>query len=911
MQTCVGLDITSTIPHYRNLLNDCQGCESGLNSVNFDETTIEQQIIQLLERTAEELGQTVNLHEQLNELSKTGSLDKPPRSVMKTGAISGESLNVPSIGARFSQAHSNPLNSYEPQMPTISKSGVGLTPPKYVPMPSTAEFPEFPITESISSLNAEIPTRLTPQTSRLSGPFNSGNYQSLRSYGGNGKGFTSSSSPYSNLHSSPGQPLKTSTPRSMPEIPEQPTPIPPIMESIAMPKIPPDSSDSEEQRPFGYQANLTFFQQREKEAMAKSQGATQLTGQPKQTLLNYLELRYGTRNLEFCLMVLDVINYNDISNKIALSADLHGTEHNGLDPLNIFHIFLASKNPKNLKNHCFELKNEHLQYLGELTTLNLISYHDTFSIFNFNFSDNGSQPYELTPTTQMPATIGIAPGTIDLNARLSSSDTSGFFKQVEQRARSNDAFQNPMKEDSVSDVLARADTLEENLSMTSVDIRGENNTNQESTCIQLCIFNFCSLTDVSDVKKPEDQPFIREIEVQMPSKQEIKRQIKTEPINFDPLKKSRRSKKNSSATRTGKKMPRNSHKKHRDYSMPPEKYFSPEESIDISSDYHQPSRPRRQISSSPTSSLSSSSSDDVVVNHPSKGMSSQKKSRGHQSIVMKPAGMDIKAGFESRRSSSSSSSSSSTSSSTTSSSTSSSSSGRGRTRKNRSLSSSSSSSTSISLSNSIDSPVKESKRPSRSPSTIIRIEPINYEAKPKKNKAMKSARRKSKSPLPPYTRRGLRAKHHPRFLTQQQNPRYQPHQPQAHKEFAYQQQKQMGQSEPIQEIVVKNCEPEFETCSHIEKGEVSNQNNCQSSVVLRHVCLKCQKNLNKGKAIVRRCSVSASPTRREIPENFRLNRSAGAPIQRVQNHPHSEIRKQGTRSQSPKYVTCRLYHLYD
>ncbi|VDL57804.1 unnamed protein product [Hymenolepis diminuta] len=71
--------------------------------------------------------------------------------------------------------------------------------------------------------------------SRLSGPITQGNYQSLRPFGTLSKGPISSSSPYSNLRGSPGQPLKTSTPRSMPEIPEQSTPTPPITESIAVP----------------------------------------------------------------------------------------------------------------------------------------------------------------------------------------------------------------------------------------------------------------------------------------------------------------------------------------------------------------------------------------------------------------------------------------------------------------------------------------------------------------------------------------------------------------------------------------------------------------------------------------------------------------------------------------------------
>ncbi|VDD74854.1 unnamed protein product [Mesocestoides corti] len=48
---------------------------------------------------------------------------------------------------------------------------------------------------------------------------------------------------------------------------------------------------------------------------------------------------------------------------------------------------------------------------------------------------------------------------------------------------------------------------------------------------------------------------------------------------------------------------------------------------------------------------------------------------------------------------------------------------------------------------------------------------------------------------------------------------------------------------PVGKIVVENCEPEFETCPHMD--------NCQSSVVLRHVCKKCQKDLEKGRPLIR------------------------------------------------------------
>ncbi|KAM3172512.1 hypothetical protein ACTXT7_014363 [Hymenolepis weldensis] len=306
------------------------------------------------------------------------------------------------------------------------------------------------------------------------------------------------------------------------------------------------------------------------------------------------------------------------------------------------------------------------------------------------------------------------------------------------------------------------------------------------------------------------------------------------------------SKKSSSKTPSGTKMPKHSHKKHRDYSMQPD--------------------PKRLLSSSSTSSLSTSSSDEVGVTRSSKTKPSQQKSHGRRSkskpvyLVQdqkRPSSRGELPQFTSTTSTSSSSSSS-----TSSSSSSSSSSGRGRTRKTRSQCSSSSSSSSSNVS-----PVRRGKRSSHSPSAIIKITPVMYETKPKRNKPVKSAPRKSKSPVPVQACQDKSASHCPHPHPH----RHHPHQPPFHNEFAYQQQQQMGQSEPIQQIVVENCEPEFETCPHIKKGKVSNQNSCQSSVVLRHVCLKCQKSLDQGRPIVRRSSISGNMERRISQKNGRRN----------------------------------------
>ncbi|VDL60243.1 unnamed protein product [Hymenolepis diminuta] len=168
IHTCIGLDLTATIPHYRALLNECQGCESGLDSVNFDEATIEQQTLQLLEQTGEELGQNIHLYDRLDELSRTGSLDQLTRDVMPTGSINGGPFRL-STSIKAPQAPSTPVKPSEPSMQKLitSTSVVEVAPTKSAPMPSPAEFPDFPGTESVSSSNFEPPTasvsRLTAQ----------------------------------------------------------------------------------------------------------------------------------------------------------------------------------------------------------------------------------------------------------------------------------------------------------------------------------------------------------------------------------------------------------------------------------------------------------------------------------------------------------------------------------------------------------------------------------------------------------------------------------------------------------------------------------------------------------------------------------------------------------------------------
>ncbi|KAL5960826.1 hypothetical protein TSMEX_011495, partial [Taenia solium] len=140
-------------------------------------------------------------------------------------------------------------------------------------------------------------------------------------------------------------------------------------------------------------------------------------------------------------------------------------------------------------------------------------------------------------------------------------------------------------------------------------------------------------------------------------------------------------------------------------------------------------------------------------------------------------------------------------------------------------------SSSSSPSGSNSSPAGRKMGTRQSPAALIRIEPLIFETIPKK-KVMKNVARKGKNPI------GGQGhcchQHHSH-----------------HRDFN----RQKHQMSPIEQIVVENCEPEFETCPHVESGKIINPINCQSSVVLRHVCKKCQRNLDKGRAVVRQAQL--------------------------------------------------------
>lgn len=356
-----------------------------------------------------------------------------------------------------------------------------------------------------------------------------------------------------------------------------------------------------------------------------------------------------------------------------------------------------------------------------------------------------------------------------------------------------------------------------------------------------------------------------------------------------------------------------------------EKLFSPEESVDYSSDQLEPKGPLHVQSTSSDSSSSSSSSSSIhlIATRNSNEASAKSYGRPKQlylvrdqsrpssraqpqfTIVVKPSGMEDKSGVKVRPSSSSSSSSSS---------------GRGRTRR---LSRSSSSSSSSSSSNRPSAPPTGQARTfSKSPVVIFQLEPIDLETKPRKKSKSPGNKRRDRSlppgpppsgPPPSHHHRSRHGRRHRQQRVRSNSPgawkkQYgsppppsSPPRPPPHhhhhlhchcQEFAHHQQQQMRQISPIGQAAT-----EFETCSHIESGGPSKKNNCQSSIVIRHVCEKCQRNLNRGKALVRRSSVHSSlshgsrrdKSRRRTPSSGRFSSPSQSDAQR----------RKGSKSPSP------------
>uniref|UniRef100_A0A5K3F2W2 SCA7 domain-containing protein n=2 Tax=Mesocestoides corti TaxID=53468 RepID=A0A5K3F2W2_MESCO len=733
IHTCVGLDLPSVMPHYRKLLNECEGCENGLDSVTFDETTIETQTLQLLEQTALELGHDIKLFDRLGELSRAGSVDQVARPI-----IPGTSTSV---------AH-----------PPVEE-----TRPQQAPQTTTTAFPAFPTSGasaepavSVISVPSAPPPKLSvPRHSAfglLAGPVGPGSYQSPK-----GLGVSAQS------QSAPGPFSSRGTERepdgsyaNIEQTKTVPVAGPPKVETAApvttkFPSLPgsPSSDESREAtRPFGFHANAAFFQERDRatrSAMVSEPPADPLarrTGQKSQS--------------------------------------------------------------------------------------------------------------EFPQQPQIPSvpTRGPTPDRSPLAPSL--SDSAGFFKQVEQRAlQANQppSFRPPQKTATESDDRARADSFDDNVSTTFTDLQFDNRETSERPSAGGQIYT--SLTDVTGLQNTPVPPQ-RETEVETPLGSETRQPVHVERVDSVKAEGSR-SNIVTSKTISGTKMPKSTpHKRNHSHVIQTGKMFSPEESmIEIPSDYPEHRGPTRRLSTTSDSSTSTilDARVPVVASHRSRRHSkpvyvvhdrSRPKSRSESAqftIIMKPDDED-KMSRPSRADSYSSSSSTS---------------GRGNSRS----SSSSSSTSSTSSSSSSSSSARRKTQKHRSPTTLIKIEPLVFETMPRK-KVMRSIEGSGRN-----------------VEISQMHCHKQPH---CHR-HGFEPHQQRRRFSPVGKIVVENCEPEFETCPHIESGHASNEDNCQSSVVLRHVCKKCQKDLEKGRPLIRRNSVGGYVQKRPKSQSRHRPLTVMSPVQ--------------------------------
>ncbi|BHF68259.1 hypothetical protein SprV_0301129200 [Sparganum proliferum] len=76
LNSSVGLDLPSIVPHYRNFLRELEGCENGLDSMTLDKATIEAEALQLLDQTSVECGHNIRVYDRLHEISQASSFDK-------------------------------------------------------------------------------------------------------------------------------------------------------------------------------------------------------------------------------------------------------------------------------------------------------------------------------------------------------------------------------------------------------------------------------------------------------------------------------------------------------------------------------------------------------------------------------------------------------------------------------------------------------------------------------------------------------------------------------------------------------------------------------------------------------------------------------------------------------------------
>ncbi|KAM7542821.1 hypothetical protein Aperf_G00000010167 [Anoplocephala perfoliata] len=259
-------------------------------------------------------------------------------------------------------------------------------------------------------------------------------------------------------------------------------------------------------------------------------------------------------------------------------------------------------------------------------------------------------------------------------------------------------------------------------------------------------------------------------------------------------------------------------------------FFSAEGSVDYSLDHPEPGSPNGYRSTS-SDSLSTSSSSTIRLVAASNSVQHKRKNYGRSKQMYLVTGQNRPASREQpefmmvMKSTGANSRSS----------RSGSSSGRGRTRKVKDSSSSSSTSSSRGYNSYGVPPVGQTRVSSKSPVIVLQVEPHALEAKPRKKSKSPGGRRDHG---PPSHHRSHSYSHH-----RQKSPRHQ-HQ-------------RMSQMPPVEQRPT-----ELEICPHTKSS--------QSSIVIRHVCKKCQESLDKGNTLIRRRSISTTSGQRRRYDKSRL-----------------------------------------
>uniref|UniRef100_A0A0V0JBK2 Uncharacterized protein n=2 Tax=Schistocephalus solidus TaxID=70667 RepID=A0A0V0JBK2_SCHSO len=164
INSCVGLDLPSILPQYRVFLRELEGCENGLDSMTLEKATIEAEALQLLEQTSLECGQNMRVYERLNEISQASSFDKSLDRLDSSQAGFQSPLR--------SVASTNSLVPTEPPLEATSRPSVPRTIPHGETSSQIIRTSISPLATAVTTEEASknVPKSRNYAVTRLAGP---------------------------------------------------------------------------------------------------------------------------------------------------------------------------------------------------------------------------------------------------------------------------------------------------------------------------------------------------------------------------------------------------------------------------------------------------------------------------------------------------------------------------------------------------------------------------------------------------------------------------------------------------------------------------------------------------------------------------------------------------------------------